>query len=376
MPPKSESNKLADAQIDVIFAAFVKHPPIGGSGHGEMKQDKANSVYRAVHAELVEVVPPVIDQLRAAGVSHKSMQQVDVDTLKRLWKRWIQKYRELKREFQVSSSMRKGQTGLSGDDALPESANKAIQRAEGKWALFARFHAVWGQHARFNDDLVKTSLTPVKAAAPACTPTEGAHQEEPAGEPTQVPDEVSGACGVPGAVDPSTDPVAPAGGGSAVSSHGAGSSKAGERIRRKSAVAAATALAVAVSVSSGDGEAEGHGVGAAADAGPEEESSWDSTIDGGEWLNKRVPGYEEHAARRARHLKRKAAREAAKGGLVKKGKRGVGAKRESVRDRRLAETVETTRAENAKEVERMRGENFSATMREVTAQKVASGTAD
>ena len=86
MPPKAESNKLAEAQNDVNFAAFVKHPPTGGSGDGEMKQDKANSVYRAVHAQLAEVMPPVIDQLRAAGVSHKSMQQVDVEALKRLWR--------------------------------------------------------------------------------------------------------------------------------------------------------------------------------------------------------------------------------------------------------------------------------------------------
>ena len=47
-------------------------------------------------------------------------------------------------------------------------------------------------------------------------------------------------------------------------------------------------------------------------------------------------------------------------------------KRVSVRDRRLAESIESVRAANAKEIEQLKAEPFRKTMHAVTVQKVAA----
>ena len=428
--------RVAEAQSDLILDTFIKYPPIGGPGDWEMATDKSAAVFRRVHADLKETMPPLIERLVASGVSSKSLQQINEKSLKDLWKRWIKRYRDLKKEYQVTSSMRKGQTGLSGDDALQKSANDAITGATESWTLFAWFHAAWGQHARFDDGLVKTSLTPEKAAPPASDPTigsgaaaaasigvsavPGAHDLTVVVAGGAAPPTIAGAAGAAaggsgtsgaaaggvGTAGVATGAVSGAGavadalgsGGAPVGADSGAGAEAGAlgsaggpaggegsaagsssrvqphahadvRTKRKSAVAAATAMALHVSSSSDGAEA-------APEGGPEEESSWDSTLEGGEWIDHTAPGYELWAIRHERHMKRKAAREGAKGAVVTKGRRrgeSVGpVKRVSVRDRRLAESVESARAGNAKEIGELKAEQFSTTMHAVTMQKVAA----
>jgi hypothetical protein len=59
MPPEADSNKMAAAQLDAVFDAFVKFPPIGGEGDGRMVK-KTGAVWGPILEELAKTMPVII----------------------------------------------------------------------------------------------------------------------------------------------------------------------------------------------------------------------------------------------------------------------------------------------------------------------------
>jgi hypothetical protein len=71
MPPKSDSNKMAPAQLDAVFDAMVKFRPVGGDDDGKMVK-KTGVVWAAILGELHATMPKVIQNL-PKGTSYKPM---------------------------------------------------------------------------------------------------------------------------------------------------------------------------------------------------------------------------------------------------------------------------------------------------------------
>jgi hypothetical protein len=90
----------------------------------------------------------------------------DCRRLENVWKRWCSKYKELKSKHNVRSHFKTGETGLAGEESIPQSATAAIDEATKEWDRFLLFHDTFGDCARFRD-LQSTSLTPMK---PSSTP--------------------------------------------------------------------------------------------------------------------------------------------------------------------------------------------------------------
>jgi hypothetical protein len=73
MPPKADSNKMAAAQLDAVFDAFVKFLPIGGEGDGRMVK-KTGAVWGPILEELAKTMPAVIQ-----GISPETSSQAKCD---------------------------------------------------------------------------------------------------------------------------------------------------------------------------------------------------------------------------------------------------------------------------------------------------------
>ena len=148
MPPKL-SRKLAPTQIDLIWELMVKHKPIAGSDDAVMSK-KSIVVWQPMLKELEECMPDVIAALDPK-TPYKSLDTINESTLKTLWEGWTKSYRETKSACNVSSHFKRGQTGLSGADALLCSMTDALINAEAKCAMFPRYHEEFGACARFVD---------------------------------------------------------------------------------------------------------------------------------------------------------------------------------------------------------------------------------
>jgi hypothetical protein len=69
----------------------------------------------------------------------------------------------LKKTHDVAPAFKRGQTGLSGENAIDTNVNDALDKCNKEWVLFEWFHAVYGMSAQFNEGLVRTSLTSCRA---------------------------------------------------------------------------------------------------------------------------------------------------------------------------------------------------------------------
>jgi hypothetical protein len=57
MPPKSDSNKMALAQLDAVFDAMVKFRPVGGDDDGKMvKKTGGMAIVGELHVTMPEVI--------------------------------------------------------------------------------------------------------------------------------------------------------------------------------------------------------------------------------------------------------------------------------------------------------------------------------
>jgi hypothetical protein len=185
MPPKADSNKMAAAQLDAVFDAFVKFPPIGGDGDGRMVK-KTGAVWGPVLEELAKTMPAVIQGI-PPETSYKPMDKIDEACLKNLWSRWTRRYKEVKDKCNVRSYFQRGETGLSGDSPIPQSATAALEAGSMAWDRFALFHNAFGDCARFRD-VQATSLSPIKPPSTSSPPqgTEVVHSALPSSSGTKT----------------------------------------------------------------------------------------------------------------------------------------------------------------------------------------------
>jgi len=152
------------------FLKLVSHKrfrPIDGEHTAQMV--KGYVVWDTFYAAWEPRWNDLIAQLQAEG-KKVFKTKCTVACCKSKWKQMTKKYREMCTKHKVRGWIARGETGQSAEDNGVDTLQGNIDAATTKWHLFADFHASFGSCARFNDNLLAESVSPVAAGVQAVEP--------------------------------------------------------------------------------------------------------------------------------------------------------------------------------------------------------------
>lgn len=106
---------LNKEQEELIMECFIVNSPIGGAKDGVMEEGKAAAMYERAMLDYHERVAPLIAQYEQHNSTcakdhrkkYKPSHLVDVKCIESLWKRWMNRYKAVKVQYQVTSDMKK-----------------------------------------------------------------------------------------------------------------------------------------------------------------------------------------------------------------------------------------------------------------------------